>query len=85
MLPTLAPFVQVLKKVIHSTSTDPLKPDRVAAYMAARALAKGGAYRAVKHRALEILDKVPSDHFIREPVAAQPSTRARRDPTVATG
>jgi hypothetical protein len=74
---------------------DPLKPERVAAYMAARSLAKGGDYKAVKQRALEIMDKVPTDHFIRvpvaappdtaPPVAAPPTTRARKDPTVATG
>ena len=84
-MPTVGPFVQVLKEVIHPESSAQLKPERVAAYMASRSLAKGGVYTAVKRRALEIIDMVPKEFFIREPVAAQPKTRARRDTTVATG
>jgi hypothetical protein len=85
MLLTVAPFVQVLKEVIHPTSCDPLKPERVAAYMAGRSLAIGGVYAAVKHRALEIISMVPEDLFVREPAAAPTNARARRYTTGATG
>ena len=85
VLPTVGPFVQVLKKVIHPTSSSPLKPERVAAYMAGRSLANGGVYTDVKRRALEIIETVPEEFFMREPVAAPLKTRARRDTTVATG
>ena len=84
-MPTVGPFVQVLKEVIHPRSSAPLKQERVAAYMAGRSLAKGGVYTAVKRRALEIIDMVPKHLFIREPVAAPSKTRARRDNTAATG
>ena len=79
-------FVQVLEKVIHPTSGDPVNRNLVAAYLAGKSLEKGGVYPVIKCRALEILDKVRDTHFQREPDATvRKPTRPRRDMTVATG